>query len=154
MNRACTRYVELSYCPGWPRSDTHQIVQYDPVGVCAGIGAWNASGTFFAFKVAAALATGCTFVYKASEKSPVGVLQLGQFIKEAGFPPGVLNIVTGDGRVGAALASHMDINKVSFTGSVSAGKKVQELAAKRYAVNRARSSLKTSKNGLLTLSIQ
>lgn len=60
------------------------------------------------------------------------MLQLGQFIKEAGFPPGVVNIITGDGAVGAALASHMDINKISFTGSVFAGKKVQELAAKRY----------------------
>lgn len=108
-----------------------QIIQYDPLGICAGIGAWNASGVFFAFKVAAALAAGCTFIYKGSEKSPIGVLQLGQLIKEAGFPPGVVNIVTGDGKVGAALASHMDINKISFTGSAFAGKKVQELAAKR-----------------------
>ncbi|OSS45343.1 hypothetical protein B5807_10392 [Epicoccum nigrum] len=108
----------------------YKIIQYDPVGVCAGIGAWNGSGIFFAFKVAAALATGCTFIYKGSEKSPIGMLQLGQFIKEAGFPPGVVNIVTGDGKVGAALASHMEINKISFTGSAFAGKKVQELAAK------------------------
>lgn len=83
-------------------------------------------------KVAPAVAAGCTIVYKASEKSPIGVLQLGELIKEAGFPAGVINIVTGDGKVGAALASHMDINKISFTGSVPAGKKVQELAAKRY----------------------
>lgn len=108
----------------------YKIIQYDPVGVCAGIGAWNGSGIFFSFKVAAALAAGCTFIYKASEKSPIGMLQLGQFIKEAGFPPGVINIITGDGTVGAALASHMDINKISFTGSAFAGKKVQELAAK------------------------
>lgn len=101
------------------------------MGVCAGIGAWNGTGVFFALKVAAALAAGCTFIYKGSEKSPIGVLQLGQFVKEAGFPPGVINIVTGDGKVGAALAGHMDINKISFTGSAFAGKKVQELAAKR-----------------------
>ena len=101
------------------------------MGVCAGIGAWNGSSIFFSLKVAAALAAGCTFIYKGSEKSPIGVLQLGQFIKEAGFPPGVVNIVTGDGKVGAALASHMDINKISFTGSAFAGKKVQELATKR-----------------------
>jgi aldehyde dehydrogenase (NAD+) len=68
---------------------------------------------------------------KASEKSPLGVLQLGVLIKEAGFPPGVINIVTGDGKVDAALASHMDINMTSFTGSAFAGKKVQELAVKR-----------------------
>jgi aldehyde dehydrogenase (NAD+) len=56
---------------------------------------------------------------------------LGELVKEAGFPPGVINIITGDGKVGAALASHMDVDKISFTGSVGAGKKVQELAAKR-----------------------
>ncbi|KAF2824056.1 aldehyde dehydrogenase [Ophiobolus disseminans] len=115
----------------WPEEDgIYRVVQYDPVGVCAGIGAWNGSGLFFGFKVAAALAAGCTFIYKGSEKSPVGLLQLGDLIKEAGFPPGVVNILTGDGKVGAALASHMDINKISFTGSMFAGKKVQELAAK------------------------
>jgi aldehyde dehydrogenase (NAD+) len=108
----------------------YKIVQYDPIGVCAGIGAWNGSGIFFAFKVAAALAAGCTFIYKGSEKSPIGMLQLGELVKEAGFPPGVINIITGDGKVGAALASHMDVNKISFTGSAFAGKKVQELAAK------------------------
>ncbi|OAL51320.1 aldehyde dehydrogenase [Pyrenochaeta sp. DS3sAY3a] len=115
----------------WPEEDgIYKIISYDPVGVCAGIGAWNGSGLFFAFKTAAALAAGCTMIYKASEKSPVGILQIGELIKEAGFPPGVVNIVTGDGKVGSALASHMDINKISFTGSVFAGKKVQELAAK------------------------
>jgi aldehyde dehydrogenase (NAD+) len=99
--------------------------------VCAGIGAWNGSGIFFGYKIAAAVATGCTFIYKGSEKSPIGVLQFGEMVKEAGFPPGVINIITGDGEIGAALASHMDINKISFTGSVAVGKKVQELAAKR-----------------------
>ena len=69
-------------------------------------------------------------IYKGSEKSPLGVLSLGALAKEAGFPPGVVNIVTGDGRTGAMLASHMKINKISFTGSGFAGKKVQELAAK------------------------
>jgi aldehyde dehydrogenase (NAD+) len=109
----------------------YKIVQYEPIGVCAGVGAWNGSGLFFGNKVAAALAAGCTFIYKGSEKSPIGMLQFGDLVKEAGFPPGVINIVTGDGKVGAALASHMDIDKISFTGSVFAGKKVQELAAKR-----------------------
>ncbi|KAL6706733.1 hypothetical protein ACN47E_005275 [Coniothyrium glycines] len=115
----------------WPEQDgIYKIVQYEPIGVCAGIGAWNGAGLYFALKGAAALAAGCTFIYKASEKSPIGILQFGELVKEAGFPPGVVNIVTGDGKVGAALASHMDINKISFTGSVFAGKKVQELAAK------------------------
>ena len=118
-------------------TDPLQIIQYDPLGVCAGIGAWNGSPIFFSFKVAAALAVGCTIIYKASEKSPIGMLQLGQLVKEAGFPPGVVNIITGDGKVGAALASHMDINKISFTGSAFAGTKVQELAAKRYTLKHA-----------------
>lgn len=108
----------------------YKIVQYEPIGVCAGIGAWNANPLFFGVKVATAMAVGCTIIYKGSEKSPVGLLALGDLIKEAGFPPGVIQIVTGDGKVGSMLASHMDINKISFTGSVFAGKKVQELAAK------------------------
>ncbi|KAF2474059.1 aldehyde dehydrogenase [Lindgomyces ingoldianus] len=115
----------------YPEVDgVYKIVQYEPVGVCAGIGAWNASPMFFGAKVAAAMAVGCTFIYKGSEKSPLGVLALGDLVKEAGFPPGVINIISGDGRAGSMLASHMDINKISFTGSVFAGKKVQELAAK------------------------
>jgi acyl-CoA reductase-like NAD-dependent aldehyde dehydrogenase len=89
-----------------------------------------ALGTAAAYS-SASMAAGCTFIYKGSEKSPIGLLQIGDLIKEAGFPPGVINIVNGDGKVGAALASHMDINKISFTGSAFAGKKVQELAAKR-----------------------
>jgi aldehyde dehydrogenase (NAD+) len=103
---------------------------------------------YFAYKGAAALAVGCTFIFKGSEKSPIGVLQLGDLVKEAGFPPGtimhpqrqkaaeadempgVINIVNGDGRTGALLSSHMDINQISFTGSVRTGKKVQEMATK------------------------
>jgi aldehyde dehydrogenase (NAD+) len=99
--------------------------------VCAGIGAWNGTPGFFGAKVATAVAVGCTVVYKGSEKSPIGLLQLGDLVKEAGFPPGVINILTGDGRTGGMLASHMDINKISFTGSLFTGKKVQELAANR-----------------------
>lgn len=99
--------------------------------MCAGIGAWNGAPGFFGAKVATAVAVGCTVVYKASEKTPVGTLQLGGLIKEAGFPPGVINIVTGGGATGAMLASHMDINKLSFTGSLVTGKIIQELAAKR-----------------------
>ncbi|KAF2733505.1 putative aldehyde dehydrogenase [Polyplosphaeria fusca] len=130
----------FKYYSGWtdkiageqfPEEDgIYNIVQYEPVGVCAGIGAWNGSAIFFGFKIAAAVATGCTFIYKGSEKSPLLLLQLGALVKEAGFPPGVINIISGDGRAGSMLASHMDINKISFTGSVFAGKKVQELAAK------------------------
>lgn len=108
-----------------------KIVQYDPIGVCAGIGAWNGAPGFFGAKVAPALAVGCTVVFKPSEKSPIGILQLGDLIREAGFPPGVVNILSGGGNTGAMLASHMDINKISFTGSVLTGKRIQEAAAQR-----------------------
>ncbi|OCK78758.1 aldehyde dehydrogenase [Lepidopterella palustris CBS 459.81] len=115
----------------YPADDgVYNIVQYEPLGVCAGIGAWNASVALYAFKTAAAVAAGNTTIYKGSEKSPLGILTMGALAKEAGFPPGVINIITGDGKTGAMLASHMNIQKISFTGSVFVGKKVQELAAK------------------------
>ncbi|PVH90548.1 ALDH-like protein, partial [Periconia macrospinosa] len=93
------------------------------------IGAWNGAPGFFGAKVATAIAVGCTVVYKPSEKSPIGLLQLGDLVREAGYPPGVINILSGGGKTGAMLASHMDINKISFTGSLFTGKKIQEAAA-------------------------
>lgn len=104
------------------------LVQYQPMGVCAGIAAWNATMVFFAHKVAPALAAGNTFIFKPSEKSPLGALALGDLIASAGFPPGTINIVTGGGETGALLASHMLIRKISFTGSPGAGRKVQQAA--------------------------
>jgi aldehyde dehydrogenase (NAD+) len=65
-----------------------------------------------------------------SEKSPLGMLQLGHLIKEAGFPPGVINILNGGGETGALLASHMRIRKISFTGSAFTGRKIQEMACR------------------------
>jgi aldehyde dehydrogenase (NAD+) len=81
-------------------------------------------------KTAPAVAAGNTMVFKSSEKSPLGALAFGELVKEAGFPPGVINIVTGGGKVGAMLAGHMDIAKVAFTGSAAAGRQVQIAAAK------------------------
>src|SRR5436305_2242527 len=81
-------------------------------------------------KTAPAVAAGNTMVFKSSEKSPLGALAIGELIKEAGFPPGVINIVTGGGKVGAMLAGHMDIAKVAFTGSAATGRQVQIAAAK------------------------
>ena len=83
-----------------------------------------------AWKMAPALAAGNTFVFKCSEKSPYSVITLARLFKEAGFPPGVVNIVTGDGATGALLSSHMDVDKVSFTGSGITGRKVTEAASK------------------------
>jgi len=76
------------------------------------------------------VAAGNTYIFKSSEKSPLGVLALGELVKEAGFPPGVINFVTGGGKVGSLLASHMDIAKIAFTGSAATGRLVQIAAAK------------------------
>lgn len=81
-------------------------------------------------KVAPALATGNVFILKPSEKTPLAATALGKLAVEAGFPPGVFQVLTGDGSTGAILASHMEISKVSFTGSIQTGKSVQALAAK------------------------
>lgn len=81
-------------------------------------------------KAGPALATGNTLILKPSEKTPFAALALGTLIKEAGFPPGVLQILSGDGNTGALLASHMKISKISFTGSTATGRKIQEMSAK------------------------
>ena len=106
-----------------------RIVSHEPLGVCAAIVAFNGPAIMFAMKAAPALATGNCMVMKGSEKSPLSMLYLAQLAKEAGFPPGVLNIVNGSGLTGAAMASHMDINKISFTGSVAVARKIAALAS-------------------------
>lgn len=107
----------------------YKIIQREPIGVCAGIGAWNVSSVLFAWKAAPALAAGNTFIYKPSEKAPLGTLALGPLIKEC-FPPGTINIVNGGGKTGSLLASHMLIRQIAFTGSAASGRKVQEAAVK------------------------
>ncbi|KAJ5470149.1 aldehyde dehydrogenase [Penicillium desertorum] len=109
---------------------TYKIVQYEPLGVCAGICAWNASHVLSAWKMAPAMAAGNTFVLKSSEKSPISIAQYGALIQRAGFPAGVINILTGDGKVGALLSGNMEIAKIAFTGSTAAGRAVQIAAAK------------------------
>lgn len=81
-------------------------------------------------KAAPALATGNVFILKPSEKTPLAAAALGKLILETGFPPGVFQVLGGDGSTGALLASHMDVAKVSFTGSIPTGKTIQALAAK------------------------
>ncbi|KAH8588201.1 aldehyde dehydrogenase domain-containing protein [Bisporella sp. PMI_857] len=101
-----------------------------PFGVVAAIIPWNVSLIMFALKVAPAIAAGNCIVIKSSEKSPLGCLKLGELIKEAGFPPGVVNIVSGFGHItGKLMAEHMNIRKIAFTGSVATGKKVMQMAA-------------------------
>lgn len=84
-----------------------------------------------AWKLAPALATGNTVVLKPAEQTPLSALRVGELIVEAGFPPGVVNILPGYGRAaGAAIAHHMDIDKVAFTGSTEVGRLIMEAAAK------------------------
>ncbi|ETN41002.1 uncharacterized protein HMPREF1541_02934 [Cyphellophora europaea CBS 101466] len=107
----------------------YKIIQREPIGVCAGIGAWNVSAVLFAWKAAPALAAGNTVIYKPSEKAPLGTLALGPLIQQC-FPPGVINIVNGAGKTGQLLAAHMEIRQIAFTGSTATGRKIQEAAAK------------------------
>ncbi|CAH0043688.1 unnamed protein product [Clonostachys solani] len=107
-----------------------QIVKHEPIGVCAAICAWNASLMFFAWKAAPALATGNTIIFKSSEKSPLGFLALGKLIVAAGFPPGVVQFLSGAGETGKTLAWHPDIDKITFTGSGNVGRKIMEASSK------------------------
>mmetsp|Transcript_3616 Transcript_3616/g.7339 ORF Transcript_3616/g.7339 Transcript_3616/m.7339 type:complete len:501 (-) Transcript_3616:108-1610(-) len=100
----------------------------EPVGVCGAIIPWNFPLLMFAWKVGPILATGCTVVFKTSEKTPLSALHIGKLIKEAGFPPGVVNILSGYGSAGEALARHMDVDKIAFTGSTAVGHKIEQYA--------------------------
>ncbi|KAL4808010.1 aldehyde dehydrogenase domain-containing protein [Aspergillus unguis] len=106
-----------------------KITRHEPLGVTAGIVPWNGPLGTIGLKAAPALATGNTFILKPSEKTPFAALALGPLIKEAGFPPGVFQVLSGDGSTGALLASHMRVRKVSFTGSIATGKRIQKMAA-------------------------
>ncbi|KAK4934927.1 hypothetical protein LTR10_023918 [Elasticomyces elasticus] len=106
-----------------------RIIQKVPIGVCAAINAFNGGIIMVSMKVAPALAAGNTIVIKGSEKSPLAVLAFGKLVEQAGFPPGTINLITGGPETGSLLASHMDIDKIAFTGSVGVGKKVAQAAA-------------------------
>ncbi|CAG0913020.1 unnamed protein product [Notodromas monacha] len=111
--------------------DFFSVTKPHPVGVVGQIIPWNYPLLMLAWKWGPALAAGCTVVLKPDERTPLTALFVAQLAKEAGFPPGVINVVPGFGSVvGAAIASHMGINKVAFTGSVPVGKLVMEAAAK------------------------
>lgn len=101
----------------------------EPLGVCAGIGAWNYPLQIACWKAAPALAAGNAMVFKPSEETPKGALKLAEIFTEAGLPDGVFNVVQGDRRVGEMLTSHPDIAKISFTGEVATGKRVMSAAA-------------------------
>ncbi|KAI0049622.1 NAD-aldehyde dehydrogenase [Auriscalpium vulgare] len=132
----------LRYYAGWADKITGESIEIDrktkvaithpePIGVCGQIIPWNYPIQMWAWKVAPALAVGCTIVMKPSEITPLTALKLSELVKEAGFPPGVLNTVPSLGSVGgAALSLHKDVDKVAFTGSTITGRKIMEAAAK------------------------
>jgi (Z)-2-((N-methylformamido)methylene)-5-hydroxybutyrolactone dehydrogenase len=102
----------------------------EPVGVVAAIVPWNSPLLLLSWKLAPALAAGCTVVVKPSDYTPVSALALADLITEAGFPPGVVNIVTGWGpEVGKALVAHPGVDKIAFTGSTQVGKLIAKAAA-------------------------
>lgn len=101
----------------------------EPLGVCAGIGAWNYPIQIACWKSAVALACGNAMVYKPSELTPLSTLKLAEIYTEAGLPAGVFNVVQGDYRVGTALTQHPQVKKISFTGSTATGSKILTNAA-------------------------
>ncbi|KAL8794374.1 MAG: hypothetical protein Q9195_003072 [Heterodermia aff. obscurata] len=102
----------------------------EPLGVCGQIIPWNYPLAMAAWKLGPALAAGNTVVLKAAEQTPLSILYFATLIKEAGFPPGVVNILNGVGKeAGAALASHLDVDKIAFTGSTATGRQIMKMAA-------------------------
>ena len=101
----------------------------EPVGVAGQIIPWNFPLLMAAWKIAPALAAGNTVVLKPAETTPLTALMLAEVIREADLPPGVVNIVTGDGKTGAALVEHEDVDKIAFTGSTEVGKIIQRAIA-------------------------
>lgn len=118
--------ISVPYMPG---AEFHSYTLREPVGVVGQIIPWNFPLLMAAWKLGPALATGCTVILKLAEETPLSGLRLGQLIQEAGFPPGVVNIITGFGETaGAALSGHPDVDKVAFTGSTEVGKLIVKAA--------------------------
>ncbi|MFT6407508.1 MAG: betaine-aldehyde dehydrogenase [Arenicella sp.] len=106
------------------------MLRREPIGVCAGIGAWNYPIQIAMWKSAPALACGNTMVFKPAEQTPLTALKLAEIYSEAGLPDGVFNVVQGARDTGSALISHKDVSKVTLTGSVETGKIVMAHSAK------------------------
>jgi len=135
----------LHYMAGWasklcgemiepmsvPRGMFHSYVRREPVGVAAQIVPWNFPILMAALKIAPALAAGCTLILKPAEQTSVTALRLADLVAEAGFPAGVINIITGNGHTaGDRLVKHPDVDKVAFTGSTEVGKIINRAATK------------------------
>ena len=131
----------IRYFAGWPTKieggvlpvsapGLHVYTRREPVGVAGQIIPWNFPLLMAAWKLGPALAAGCTIVLKPAEQTPLTALRLGELALEVGFPPGVINVLTGDGSTGAALVDHPDVNKIAFTGSTAVGREIGAKAGK------------------------
>ena len=110
--------------------ESNNLISYEPIGICGLITPWNWPINQITLKVIPALATGCTMILKPSEIAPLSGMLFAEMIHKAGFPPGVFNLINGDGDgVGTNLSSHPDIDMISFTGSTRAGKLISVNAA-------------------------
>ena len=127
--------AHFRYYAGWPTKiegevipvtwpNVHVYTRKEPVGVCGQIIPWNFPLLMAAWKVAPALAAGCTVVLKPAEQTPLTAVRLGELAVEAGIPDGVLNVVTGDGETGAALVDDPGVHKIAFTGSTAVGREI------------------------------
>ena len=133
--------AHLRYYAGWPTKIEGETIpvsvpnmlcytRKEPVGVCGQIIPWNFPLLMAAWKISPALAAGCTTILKPAEQTPLTALRLGELSIEAGFPEGVLNVVTGDGETGAALVDDEGVNKIAFTGSTVVGREIGSKAGK------------------------
>ncbi|KAH8695221.1 aldehyde dehydrogenase domain-containing protein [Talaromyces proteolyticus] len=131
----------LRYYGGWADKLTGQTIdtgpetltytRHEPIGVCGQIIPWNFPILIWAWKVGPAIAAGNTVIVKTAEQTPLSGLYASKLVIEAGFPPGVINVISGFGRTaGAAISTHMDIDKVAFTGSTLVGRTILQAAAK------------------------
>jgi aldehyde dehydrogenase (NAD+) len=115
------------------RPNFFAFTKKEPIGVVAAITPWNSPCLLMMFKLAPALAAGCTFIVKPSEHTPVSSLMFAELMEEAGFPPGVFNVITGGPEVGKQLVTDPRIDKISFTGSDGVGKAIAKAGAENFA---------------------
>ncbi|RDI95485.1 aldehyde dehydrogenase family protein [Meiothermus sp. QL-1] len=117
------------YHAGWAQLMDQAFAGYEPLGVVGQIIPWNFPLLMLAWKVAPALATGNTVVLKPAELTPLTALLFAEVCQRVGLPPGVVNILTGDGRTGAALVEHPGVDKIAFTGSTEVGRQIRRATA-------------------------
>ena len=117
------------YHAGWAQLQAKEFSSYKAIGVVAQIVPWNFPLLMLSWKIAPALAMGNTIVFKAAEQTPLTAMFFAQLCEEAGLPPGVINMINGDGAIGAELAAHIGVDKVAFTGSTAVGRSIRESTA-------------------------